>query len=72
MKKMGKWGKWSLTRLYIILGPLLFLIFVNDLQYATRLFKPIMLEYDDKKKFFETANSKLQNVNDCCFPNKLF
>lgn len=54
-----------------ILGPLLFLIFVNDLLNAIRLPNPIMYA-DDTNLFcshnniplFETANSELKTVND--------
>ena len=50
-----------------ILGPLLFLIYVNDLQYALNLSEPIMFTDDDslfyaerdKKKLFETVNKDL-------------
>ena len=50
-----------------ILGPLLFLIYVNDLQYALNLSEPIMFTDDDSlfyaerdmKKLFETVNKDL-------------
>ena len=50
-----------------ILGPLLFLIYVNDLQYALNLSQPIMFTDDDSlfyaerdmKKLFETVNKDL-------------
>ena len=50
-----------------ILGPLLFLIYVNDLQNALNLSEPIMFIDDDSlfyaerdmKKLFETVNKDL-------------
>ena len=50
-----------------ILVPLLFLIYVNDLQYALNLLEPIMFTDDDSlfyaerdmKKLFETVNKDL-------------
>ena len=50
-----------------ILGPLLFLIYVNYLQYALNLSEPIMFTDDDSlfyaerdmKKLFETVNKDL-------------
>ena len=50
-----------------ILGPLLFLIYVNDLQYVLNLSEPIMFTDDDNlfyaerdmKKLFETVNKDL-------------
>ena len=54
-----------------ILGPLLFLLYVNDLKNASNLLDPIMFA-DDTKLFlthkdinylFETANLQLENKN---------
>ena len=55
-----------------ILGPLLFLIFVNDLKNSTKLLDPIMfaddtnLFYTNKniKVLFETVNKGLHYVNE--------
>ena len=40
-----------------ILGPLLFLIYVNDLQYASNLLEPIMFA-DDTNLFYSHKNIK--------------
>ena len=63
-----------------ILGALLFLNSVNDLQYVTRLFNPIMYADDTNLFFshrnieglFEIPNSELKNSNDWGFANKLY
>ena len=62
-----------------ILGPLLFLIFVNDLKNSTKLLDPIMfaddtnLFYTNKniKVLFETVNKELHYVNEWFIVNKL-
>ena len=54
-----------------ILGPLLFLIYVNDLQYVSNLLGPIMfadvtnLFYAEEniKTLFDTVNIKLQKIS---------
>ena len=62
-----------------ILGPLLFLINVNDLQSASNLLNNIMFA-DDTNLFFEqkarnilfsTVNKELQNINEWFISNKL-
>ena len=61
-----------------ILGPLLFLIYVNDLQYASNLLEPVMLADEtnlfyaewDIKKLFETANNELQKICQWFISNK--
>ena len=60
-----------------ILAPLLFLIFVNDLQYASNLLDPIML--DDTNLFYaeeniillDTVNIELQKISQWFISNKL-
>ena len=55
-----------------ILGPLYFLIFVNDLKKSTKLFNPIMSTDDNNlfhtnkiiKVLFGTANKELHFVNE--------
>ena len=62
-----------------ILGPLLFLIYVNDLQYISNLLEPIMfaddtnLFYAEKniKTLFETVNNELQKISQWFISNKL-
>ena len=65
---------WDSTKLYIILGSLLFPIF--DLQFATKLFNPIMFADDTNiqyiKHLIKAVNSELQKVIYLCFLNKLF
>ena len=54
-----------------ILGPLLFLFYVNDLKNASNLLDPIMfaddtnlfLTHKDITYFFEKANLHLENIN---------
>ena len=62
-----------------ILGPLLFLIYVNDLPSASNLLKAIMFA-DDTKLFFKhkdisvlfsSVNRELQNINEWFISNKL-
>ena len=62
-----------------ILGPLLFLIYVNDLPSASNWLNTIMFA-DDTSLFFEhkdinvlcsTANKELQNINEWFISNKL-
>ena len=62
-----------------ILGPLLFLIFVNDLSNSTKVLDPVFFE-DDANLFcsgnnirtlFETANQGLSQINDWFLANKL-
>ena len=62
-----------------ILGPLLFLIYVNDLPSASNLLNTIMFA-DDTNLFFEhkdisflfsTVNRELQNINEWFISNKL-
>ena len=62
-----------------ILGPLLFLIYVNDLQYVSNLLEPIMfadgtnLFYAEKniKTLFETVNNELTKISQWFISNKL-
>ena len=62
-----------------ILGPLLFLIFVNDLHKVTKYLDPIMFAGDTNlffshkniKTLFQIVNSKLKLVNDRFLTNKL-
>ena len=54
-----------------ILGPLLFLIYVNDLSQASNILDPIMFAYDTNlfhchhqiKILFETVNCELEKIN---------
>ena len=54
-----------------ILGPLLFLLYVNDLKNASNLLDPIMfaddtnlfLTHEDITYFFEKVNLHLENIN---------
>ena len=61
------------------LGPLLFLIFVNDINNSTEVLDPV-LYVDDANLFcsdnnigtlFETANPGLSQINDWFLANKL-
>ena len=62
-----------------ILGPLLFLIYVNDLQYVSNLLEPMIfaddtnLFYAEKniKTLFETVNNELQKISQWFISNKL-
>ena len=62
-----------------ILGPLLFLIYVNNLQYASNLLEPIMFADDTNlfyaeeiiKTLFETVNIELQKISQKFISNKL-
>ena len=62
-----------------ILGPLLFLIYVNDLQYASNLLDPIMfadgtnLFYakENITTLFDTVNIELQKISLWFISNKL-
>ena len=62
-----------------ILGKLLFLVYVNDLQSYSKILNPIMFP-DDTKLFYEhkniikpfaTVNEELMNINDWFMANKL-
>ena len=62
-----------------VLGPLLFLIFVNDLSNSTKVLDPVLFA-DDANLFcsdnnittlFETANLDLSQINDWFLANKL-
>ena len=62
-----------------ILGPLVFLIFVNDLSNSTKVLDPVLFA-DDANLFFsdsnirtlfEIANQELSQINDWFFANKL-
>ena len=62
-----------------ILGPLLFLVYVNDLPFCSKILNPIMfadstnLFYEPKNiiKLFDTAIEELMNINDWFMANKL-
>ena len=62
-----------------ILGPLLFLIFVNDLHKVTKYLDPIMFADDTNlfvslesiKTLFQIVNSKLKLVNEWFLANTL-
>ena len=62
-----------------ISGPLLFLIFVNDLYKVRKYLDPIMFADDTNpfyshkniKPLFQIVNSELKLVNECFLPNKL-
>ena len=61
------------------LGPLLFLLYINDLQFASDLLDPIMFADDTNllysSKDINTAslkvNKELQQINECFISNKL-
>ena len=63
----------------LILGPLLFLLYVNDLKNASNLLDPIMyaddtnlfLTHKDISYLFETANLQLERINQWFISNKL-
>ena len=64
----------------INIGPLLFLIYVNDLQYASHLLQPHIMFADDTnlfhaerdlKKLFQMVNNELQKVSQWFISNKL-
>ena len=72
-------GGASLTILSLILDPLVFLIFVNDLSNPTKVLDPVLFA-DDANLFFsdsnirtlfETANQELSQINDWFLANKL-
>ena len=62
-----------------ILGPLLFLIYINDLREASNIADPIMFaddtnlfySYHQIKVLFETANAELQKISQWFRANKL-
>ena len=62
-----------------ILGPLLFLIYVNDLKAVSKILDPIMFADDtnlfyshrDVKTLFATVNEELTNINEWFMSNKL-
>ena len=62
-----------------MLGPLLFLIYVNDLQYLSHLLQHVMFANDtnsfyaesDIKKLFQTVNNELQKIFQWFISNKL-
>ena len=62
-----------------ILGPLLFLVYINHLPSSSKILNPIMFE-DDTNLFYEyknimklsvTVNEELMNINDWFMANKL-
>ena len=62
-----------------ILGPLLFLVYVNDLPSSSKILNPIIFA-DDTNLFYEhkniikllaTVNKKLMNIDDWFMANKL-
>ena len=62
-----------------ILGPLLFLIFVNDLNNSNEVLDPVLLADDTNlfvptiiRTLFETASQGLTQINDWFLANKLF
>ena len=62
-----------------ILGPMLFLVYVNDLPSSSKILNPIMfaddtnLFYEHKNimKLFSTVNKELMNINGWYMTNKL-
>ena len=62
-----------------ILGPLLFLVYVNDLLSSSKIVNPIIFaddtnlfyDYKNIKKLFATVNKVLININDRFMANKL-
>ena len=62
-----------------ILGPLLFLFFVNDLNSSTKVLDPVLFaddanlfcSDDNIRTLFETANQELNQINDWFLANKL-
>ena len=62
-----------------ILGPLLFLIFVNDIKNSTKVLDSVLFADDTNllssdniiRTFFETANQEVNQINDWFLANKL-
>ena len=62
-----------------VLRPVLFLIFVNDLNNSTKVLDPVLFADDTNlvcsdsniRTLFETANQELNQINDCFLANKL-
>ena len=62
-----------------VLGPLLFLIFVNDLNNSTKVLDPVLFvddinlfcSEDNTRTLFETTNQELNQINDWFLANKL-
>ena len=62
-----------------ILGPLFFLIFVNDLNNSTKVLDPVLFADDSNlfcsdnniRALFETANQELSQINEWFLANKL-
>ena len=62
-----------------ILGPSLFLVYVNDISCSSKILNPIMcadaanLFHENKNiiKLFATVNEELRNINDWLMANKL-
>ena len=62
-----------------ILGPLHFLLYINDLQFASDLLDPIMFAddtnlfylYKDINNVFLKVNDELQKINELFISNKL-
>ena len=75
--------KWKLLNVVIpkvlILGPLFFLTFVNDLNNLSKVLDPVpfaddtslFCSDDNIRTLFESANQKLNQINDCFLANKL-
>ena len=63
-----------------ILGPFLFLIFMNDLNNSTKILNPVLFAEDKNlycskdniRTLFKTASQELNQINDCFLENKLF